>query len=584
MPSFPDLPVSQHDPAADATRTRELLTLLEVSRAIASTLELEPLLELILDQLKVVADYAGASVGTVDGDDLCLLASRGATRADRETPAIGLRLPLSRAGALWDQLSRKQPAIIDDVRGPGPLAASFRAWLGDELEGPPFRYIRASLLVPLVAHDRVIGLISLSRRDPGYYTDHHARLAEAIASQAALAIENARLYPRARAESRRTATLARIASSVAVAGPLDAVLTDLARRTVETSGARACAVFVTEGELTEARLLGVHGLLPDYAAEIEAAMQQGKLTFTLADLDPQRPIVRHNVWQTYMARPAIAHLLRYRERVHWDMTVLVPLATRDRKHGVLASYYHHADEPDADELAFLATIGNQAAIAVENARLFAAAQEKASLEERARLARELHDSATQTVFSKGMLANAAQRQHERGAAGLGETLARVSALAQQAHAELRALLFELRPEDVLAQGLGSGLERLAAAVQTRTGLPVTFAGTVAASLPPERALAVFRIIQEALNNAVKHARASSVTVAAALGGDGLRLTVADDGVGFDSAAVLASRSGLGMRSMQERAAAAGLTLTIASAPGCGTRLALLIPVPDAAAD
>src|SRR6185437_1173261 len=87
-----------------AERSRELSTLLAVSQSVASTLELAPLLELILDHLKVVADYAGASIGTIEGGDLRILASRGATPADREIEAIGLRLPLARGGVLWQTI------------------------------------------------------------------------------------------------------------------------------------------------------------------------------------------------------------------------------------------------------------------------------------------------------------------------------------------------------------------------------------------------------------------------------------------------------------------------------------------------
>jgi signal transduction histidine kinase len=399
-----------------------------------------------------------------------------------------------------------------------------------------------------------------------------------LTHQAALAIEHARLYTQAREEARRTRTLAETASSVALAGSVDRVLTDLAERVVETSGARACAFFVTEADLTAARLAGMHGLPPYYARAIESAMQRGQLTFTLQELEPERPLVRHNVWETYLARPVLSHLLPYRSQVDWDMTVIVPLATRGRKWGILASYYHHDQEPDADELTFLAANGNHAAIAVENARLFADAQEKASLEERARLARELHDSATQTVFSMGILAQAAQRQHERGGKQLAATLERVAVLAKQAHAELRALLFELRPDAALEHGLEQGLRQLVDAVRARTDFAIEFAGGISATVPADQAAALFRIVQEALNNAAKHAQATRITVTVGEEQGALQVSVADDGVGFDPDTLATRGSGhLGMRSMRERAAAAGLVLEVASTPGSGTTVHIAAP-------
>src|SRR5579883_565083 len=132
-----------------AERTRELATLLAVSQSVASTLELPRLLELILDHLKAVAEYAGASVCTIEGDAVRIVASRGATRADREGEAIGLRLPLARGGALWETIRDRQPAVIADVRGDEPLARAYREWLGAEFTAPAFRYVRAWLGVPL---------------------------------------------------------------------------------------------------------------------------------------------------------------------------------------------------------------------------------------------------------------------------------------------------------------------------------------------------------------------------------------------------------------------------------------------------
>jgi signal transduction histidine kinase len=326
--------------------------------------------------------------------------------------------------------------------------------------------------------------------------------------------------------------------------------------------------------------VGMYGLPLAYARTLESVMQAGKLTFTLADLDENRPLVRHNVWQTFMMNPGLEELRAFATQVDWDMTVLLPLAARGRKEGVLAAYYHHDQQPDAEELAFLAAIGNQAAIAVENARLFAEAQERASLEERSRLARDLHDSATQTVFSMGMLAQAAQRQYQRGAGDLGDTLSRLATLSQQAHAELRALLFELRPDEALEQGLEQGLARLAGAVQTRTGLAVELTGTIPATLTPEQAMAVFRIVQEALNNVVKHAHATAVTVHGSEGPDGLRLSIRDNGIGFDTDVTTAQPPpGLGMRSMRERAAAAGLELSVTSQPGAGATVQVVVPGP-----
>ncbi len=567
-----------------AERTRELATLLAVSQSVASTLELAQLLELILDQLKVVADYAGASVCTIDGDVIRIVASRGATRAERELEAIGLRLPLARGGALWETIVRGRAALIADVRGDEPLARAYREWLGAELAAPAFRYVRAWLGVPLAVNDRVIGLVSLSSREPDAYTPHHVRLATAIASQAALAVEKARLYRQAQEEARKTAALARIASSVALAEPLDTILRGLAQSVVEATGAEASAVVLTEGDPPRPRYAGAHGLPDDYGPAMAEAVRRGGPVFSMAALEAGQPLVLRDVWPALLARPELAPIHRFYREVTWDTIVSTPLIARGRPLGTLTCYYRSDRQPDAEAIAFQSAIADQAAVAVENARLFAEAQQRAVLEERSRLAQDLHDSATQTVFSVGMLARAALAQHSQGSAQLGATLERVAALAQDALLEMRALLFELRPETLAEQGLDAALARLVELFRPRTSMAIRYHGEAAPRLAPDTELAVFRIAQEALGNAVKHAEAGAAELRLTVEPGALRVTVRDDGCGFDPAAPVVPsadgrRGGEGLRSMRERAVAAGLQLQIASEPGAGTTVAIAAPIP-----
>lgn len=567
-----------------AERTRELATLLAVSQSVASTLELAPLLELILDHLKVVADYAGASVCTIEGDALRILASRGATRADREVEAVGLRLPLSRGGALWGTIDHREAAVIADVRSDEPLARAYRDWLGAEFAAPAFRNVRAWLGVPLTVEGRVIGLISLSSREPGCYAPHQVHLATAIASQAALAIEKARLYRQAQEEARKTGALARIASSVALAGPLDAILRGLAQSVVEATGAEASAVVLTEGEPPRPRYAGAYGLPDEYGPAMAEAVRRGGPVFSLVALEQGQPLVLRDVWPALLARPELAPIHRFYREVAWDTIVSTPLLARGRRLGTLTCYYRSDRQPDNDAIAFQGAIADQAAVAVENARLFAEAQERAVLEERTRLAHDLHDSATQTVFSVGMLARAALAQHVQGSPQLGATLERVAGLAQDALLEMRALLFELRPETLAEQGLDAALARLVELFRPRTSMSLRYAGAASPRLAIATELAIFRIAQEALGNAVKHAEATAAEVRLRVEPGALRVTVQDDGRGFDTTAPVEAsadgqRGGQGLRSMRERAAAAGLQLQIVSAPGEGTTVSITAALP-----
>ena len=176
-----------------ADRTRELATLLEVSHTVTSTLELQPLLEVILDQLKVVAESDGATVLALRGDDLIVLARRSPGLGERDFPD---RYSAVAHGVMWDLLGRGEPVIIDDVRGDDPLARAYQAVVGDYLDSG-FSYERSFLVVPMLLQDRLVGLVGLSSGQLAYFTPHHATLAQAIAQQAAVAIENARLYRQA---------------------------------------------------------------------------------------------------------------------------------------------------------------------------------------------------------------------------------------------------------------------------------------------------------------------------------------------------------------------------------------------------
>ena len=215
----------------------------------------------------------------------------------------------------------------------------------------------------------------------------------------------------------------------------------------------------------------------------------------------------------------------------------VPMKTRQRTVGVLSIYNKLGEGGFTDRDADLATFfANQAAAAIENARLYEQSREYAVIEERNRLARELHDSVTQSLFSVTLLAEAALSLLERDPGKARERLERASELAQGALAEMRALIFQLRPMTLQEEGLLSALKKHLAALHSRHGRVVTLNVT-----GDERRLnaavedAAFRIIQESLNNVVKHANAPRAQVDLRFAPDLLELRTSDSGVGFEPA-------------------------------------------------
>jgi signal transduction histidine kinase len=247
--------------------------------------------------------------------------------------------------------------------------------------------------------------------------------------------------------------------------------------------------------------------------------------------------------------------------------------------GVLSVYNKEGEGGFTERDAELATFfANQAAAAIENARLYEQTREYAVVEERNRLARDLHDSVTQSLFSVTLLSEAALSLLDRDPAKARERLERANELAAGALAEMRALIFQLRPMTLQEDGLISALKKHLSALHSRHGSVVELQVTGTArrlSAPIEDA--AFGIIQETLNNVVKHANATHTQVFLDFGPAALGVTTVDDGVGFDPAAPSVTPT-LGMSSMRERAENVGARLIVQSAPNAGTRIHTELPI------
>jgi signal transduction histidine kinase len=221
-----------------------------------------------------------------------------------------------------------------------------------------------------------------------------------------------------------------------------------------------------------------------------------------------------------------------------------------------------------------------AAIALTNARLYERARQLSVLEERARLARDLHDAVSQKLFSIRVKARAASVLAGRDPAGgnperAAAEMESVAALAGAAQAELRAVIDGLAPPDISASGLTESLRRYALLAGKAHGVRVRFAADDLPPLGADREAALYRVAQEALHNALRHSGAAEFRVTVRAAARRVTLEVADDGAGFVPER---ASGGLGLPSMRERAAGAGASLVIRSAPGSGTTVRLVMPV------
>ena len=219
------------------------------------------------------------------------------------------------------------------------------------------------------------------------------------------------------------------------------------------------------------------------------------------------------------------------------------------------------------------TIANMAAVALANAELYEHAQALAALQERQRLAQNLHDAVNQSLFSAGLIAEVLPRLWEIDLDETRRSLEDLRRLIRGAMAEMRALLAELRPTTLTDTELGELLLLLGNAFTGRTNIPVDVTVTGEGKLPAETQVALYRICQESLNNIAKHAKASQVEIEMHHTPLGLVLNIRDDGRGFDTTNII-SFGHYGLNMMRERAEAVGAKLTLSSKLDHGTEIAI----------
>ena len=258
--------------------------------------------------------------------------------------------------------------------------------------------------------------------------------------------------------------------------------------------------------------------------------------------------------------------------------LVAPLRVRGTALGALVVMTDNAGRTfSPDEISLAETIATDVAAAIENARLYEQAQELAVSRERQRLARDLHDSVTQTLYSVALTAEALPRVWQTHPDQAQDALYNLHRLARGALGEMRTLLFELQPAMLLEKEPEELLRQLAHATMGRTQTMVEVGVRGERALPDEVRIALYRIAQEALNNVTKHAAASQVIVELELEPEQVVLDIKDDGRGFDPETV--AKLGFGVRNMSDRAKEIGAAFSLQSYPGQGTQIQVVWPEP-----
>ncbi|MFN2129754.1 MAG: histidine kinase [Anaerolineae bacterium] len=255
-----------------------------------------------------------------------------------------------------------------------------------------------------------------------------------------------------------------------------------------------------------------------------------------------------------------------------QLVVSTPLMVKERTVGAIDLGAEAVRDVEPEELALLTAIGHQIGVAVENARLYEQAQQLAVIEERNRLARDLHDSVMQALYGVTLYAEAAARQLEAGQSTLAcDHLKEIRDTTEEALREMRLLIFELRPSVLRRDGLARALRARLESVEERVGIRTRLDLACQDRLSVDTEEGLYWIALEALNNALKHANADQVDVRLSLVDGLVVLEIADDGAGFDPAQEQEG-GGFGLRGMEERVMRLGGKFVVESHPGDGTRI------------
>jgi signal transduction histidine kinase len=542
--------------SSNETRMRALV---KTGVAITSELSLDALLQRLVEAASELTGARYAALGVIDrsGSELERFLTTG---IDTETHAAIGELPRGR-GILGVLIREHAPLRLHNL-GDDPRSVGF----------PPNHPPMGTFLgVPIHLRGVAYGNLYLTEKAGGEdFTDEDQELVELLASQAAVAIENARLYEAATGWSKQLESLNEVGNALATETDLDRLLDLVARRLRELLDARLVTVLLPSGDeqLRFAAVAGDRGELTG-ATMTRSTSKSGRVLerrqSERVDSVLDDPDVDHEAMRLIGASTGL-----------W-----VPLLVRGRAIGVLAAH----DKLGADvrftdtDLRLAETFAARAALAVDLSERIARDSLRRVVEgqelERRRLARELHDETGQALTSI-LLGLKALEERSKDPASRAAT-EELRELVVSTLRDVRRLAVELRPSALDDFGLVAALERLAESFAEQTGISVDFQTALADErLPEEVETALYRIVQESLTNVVKHAQARRVSILLARKDGAVKAVVEDDGQGFDPAEQ--TDDGYGLMGMRERLALLGGRLEVESGHDGGTTIAAEVPV------
>jgi signal transduction histidine kinase len=359
-----------------------------------------------------------------------------------------------------------------------------------------------------------------------------------------------------------------VASVVSRSLDLDQVLTNALDKTLEVVEIEAGGIYLLQDDAQTLNIAVQKGLSLQIVAQVDNLKVGEGFSGQVAQTG--EPLVV----QDLSTDPRLTRSVMKENGFH--SLAIAPLVSRGQVLGTLFVVTSGVREFSQQDVELIVSIGGQIGVAVENAKLYERAQRVAVVEERQRVARELHDSVTQSLYSLTLFSEAARHlAEEHGFESIERQIKQIGVIGTQALKEMRLLVYELQPPELEREGLVRALRRRLEAVEGRAGIDARVEVEELARLPGKVEQEFFRIAQEALNNALKHAAAASVVVYLRQEDEQVEMEIVDDGVGFELGSIQDS-AGMGLVSIQERSEQLGATVTVDSKPGEGTRISVTI--------
>ena len=550
-------------------KTNELTTLLNIQKALTSELHVDHVIQIIADEARRLTQTQLGTVYLFENGKLILKVISGENEVQLQ---IGFEIPIegSLAGVAFKTGS---PLLIDDIKhAKGAFKEALR-----------LSNVKSILFVPLISGRKTVGVISVADKLDGDLGSEDERLLKMFANSAIIALDNARLYKeehdrREEAEKRRRIAEAlrdilRMLNSKTDLNELLNYIAEQSRDLLNSSSTMIrkinyeSNIVVTEASSNLPEEFSIIQDLPFYSGGSEIILRENK-PVVVSNLnesigryldDPEELSAPQKMWAKAILR-------------HYKSHLIVPLIIDEKLYGTLTFYYENQTSFTEEDIYLGLTLASQVSLAIENARLRSQEKEIAIAAERNRLARDLHDAVTQTLFSATLISEVIPKMWQKDTNEAEKRLEELRQLTRGALAEMRTLLLELRPKALKDASFTDLLYQLAEALIGRLRIPVTINLDEIPDLQEDKKIALYRIAQESLNNIAKHSDARHVEILLLNQIDSCTLVIKDDGKGINQVDIPSHHLGIGI--MKERASAIGAKLEFESAKSEGTTVSV----------